>query len=306
MSIPEWGSVCHSTAFTMAWQHPDMPQQLLLYDPDGQLEYVLTLGPPRRRRSKRDRRVDGRSSSCTAHTTLLDALVTNPDLPLTPRAADLLERARLALAAARARPPRTSPPTAVPTRTSVTPEPSSPAGSVPAIRPAAAPPAPAPRAAPTSTTPSPSTTADSPPPTTSAHSADATTCSRSTLRSGWTVTQPSPGTFVWIAPTGARHVVTPEPYDELPDPVPPRCGPFSLPADIGRTPRPTEPFAARRTRDGRLTEAARTAADQVADNAAKHEENPRAAMTTIPTSDLPAVRRACLLRLCEQVIKRAS
>jgi hypothetical protein len=83
---------------------------------------------------------------------------------------------------------------------------------------------------------------------------------------GWTVTQPSPGRFEWIAPTGTRHVVTPEPYDPLPDPLPPADGsPFSLPSGLySPAPRTQDPFTPRPNRHGHITDAARDTADHLA------------------------------------------
>jgi hypothetical protein len=83
--------------------------------------------------------------------------------------------------------------------------------------------------------------------------------------SGWSLTQPHPGRFEWISPQGARHTVEPETELELPEPLAPAGGGFSVPADaLVPFSRAAEPWAPRRNRAGHLTDAARATAEDVA------------------------------------------
>jgi hypothetical protein len=120
---------------------------------------------------------------------------------------------------------------------------------------------------------------------------------------GWTVTQPHPGTFIWTAPTGRRHVITPERYDPLPDPLPP---PTAAPSPCPR--RSTPPPRAHRTRSPPGATATATSPTPPGpppptspnDTAASKENHP-APTTTTPTSDEPRLLtrqtgRASLMR----------
>ncbi len=82
---------------------------------------------------------------------------------------------------------------------------------------------------------------------------------------GWTVEQPTAGRFVWTAPTGRVHVVEPEPYDPLPDPVPRADGsPVSLPDARSEPPPPVHPPGSpRRNRHGFITAAARASSTRL-------------------------------------------
>ena len=253
--VPDQGPICSSTAHDLAWRRLDGPWHLHLYDPDGHLEHVLLVRPPRDGPPDLRGRHRRQHVELTAHTALLDALSAQPPA-LTPSAAQLLERARRALAAARARPPDQHPAHAradahrrrpgheldrwVRARDHTCRSPGC---------------------------PRPATGADLDHTLAWEHGGQSTAddlgalCERDHLQkhdpdSGWTVVQPAAGTFVWTAPTGTRHVVTEEPYDELPDPAAPAHGPYSPPTDDAPPPPPATPFAPRRTRDGRLTPAA--------------------------------------------------
>jgi hypothetical protein len=263
--VPDWGSVCSSTAYHLAWHRPGTAIRLLLYDPDGHLEYLLTLRPPDRRSIGTAGPHQRQSIELTAHTALLDAL--NPEQLADPAAAELLERAHRALAVERARPPghhpahsradarRRRPGTALADWVRGRDQ-----------------------------------TCRAPACTRSALGADldhtlawedgghsvaddlGALCEADHLlkhdpHSGWTVVQPSAATFVWTTPTGARHVVTEDPYDELPDPQRPADGGFSLPAEAFTPPHQSqaEPFAPRRNRHGYITAAARATAEDLAE-----------------------------------------
>jgi hypothetical protein len=95
---------------------------------------------------------------------------------------------------------------------------------------------------------------------------------------GWSVVQSAPGRFDWTAPTGRRHTITPEPYDPLPEPVPPADGrAFSMPGEVFvDVPRPRPPFAPRPDRHGHVTDAARTAAEYLDRRAAERNGTPGA------------------------------
>jgi hypothetical protein len=256
--VPDQGAVCSSTARSLAWHRVDVPWHVHLYDSDGHLEHVLLVRPPRDGPPDPRSRHRRQHVELTAHTALLDALAAHPpDLP--PRQAELLDRARRALAAARARAPGEHP-----AHTRADAHRRRPGRELDRWvrardRTCRSPgcPRPATGADLDHTLPweegGPSTADDL-----------GAVCERDHLQrhdpdSGWTVRQPSPGTFVWTAPTGTEHVVTEEPHDELPDPVAPAHGPYSPPSDDAPPPPPTAPFAPRRTRDGRLTQAAREA-----------------------------------------------
>jgi hypothetical protein len=256
--VPEFGVVSSSTARHLARTRTGATVRLLLYDPDGRLEYVLTPrlpgGGAARRRSRYRRQV----IELTALTTTLDALDAGDHLGLD---ATLITRAKAALQAARERPP----------------------GEHPAISTADA------------RRRRPGSALDA-----WVRSRDRTCrfpgCTRSAMRtdldhtldrlyggpteacnlgafcephhllkhdpeSGWSVVQPWPGTFIWTSPTGTRHRVEPELYEEPPAPTPPADGPCSIPdALFSPPPRPVQAWAPRRTRRGHLTDAARATA----------------------------------------------
>lgn len=79
---------------------------------------------------------------------------------------------------------------------------------------------------------------------------------------GWSVRQSSAGRFEWTSPTGRIHLVEPEPYEPLLDPVPrtDRSG-SSLPGELLEPPpRTRPPGSPRPNRHGLLTDAARSTA----------------------------------------------
>lgn len=84
--------------------------------------------------------------------------------------------------------------------------------------------------------------------------------------SQWTVEQTAPGEFTWTAPTGTRHVVGPLRYDELPEPVPPAVGGYSLPSEelLALRPERDTDLVPRRDRHGRITAAAHDTAAHLA------------------------------------------
>ena len=123
-TLPQRGVVTNSVAVSMAWNRARSGFRLLLYDPDGHLEYALTVRPPRRgeppphAQQRRHHVVE-----LTAHTHELDELaaaVGDPQLALDGDpppggflirgdALGLLHNAARALAGARARPPEEHP-----------------------------------------------------------------------------------------------------------------------------------------------------------------------------------------------------
>ncbi len=290
--IPGRGTVVSHVAVSMAWARTHSTWRLLLYDRDGALEYVLTIHPPRSGRpvphaqQRRHHLIE-----VTAFTEELEALhhtlatdqpgADQPalDLPgLDPPAATplrdalvpgdalgLLERAARALTRARARPADQHPAN---TRAE--------AGNR------------FPSAALRAWVQARDRTCRS-----SGCHADAVGCDidhttavtdggrtiasdlgavcrrdhrfKHDPDSGWTVHQPSPGRFEWTAPTGRLHVVEPEPYDPLPDPVPrTEDDADSLPGvplhPPGPPPPPGQP---RRNRHGHLTDAALATTDRL-------------------------------------------
>ncbi|HEY2190709.1 MAG TPA: HNH endonuclease signature motif containing protein, partial [Actinomycetospora sp.] len=272
--IPGQGPVCSSTARALAWARTrtDTAWRLQLYDDHGHLEYLLTIRPPTRGSPPADRRRRRHIVELTAHTRELDDLLAGTGIPtglevLDPGALTLLTRAGQALAAARARPPEQHP--ALSRADAHRRRPGDELARWVQAR---------------------DRTCRCPGCTRQATGTDldhtlawddggqtmaddlGVLCEADHLfkhdpTTGWTVTQPHPGTFVWTAPTGRRHVITPERYDPLPEPLPPTDGsPFTLPADIyAPPPHAPEPFTPRRTRDGRITRAARNTADAMAE-----------------------------------------
>lgn len=90
---------------------------------------------------------------------------------------------------------------------------------------------------------------------------------------GWSVRQSAAGRFEWTAPTGRVHLVEPEPYRPLPDPVPrtDRSG-SSLPGELFEPPpRTRPPGSPRPNQHGLLTDAARSTAAHLHRRAAANE-----------------------------------
>ena len=256
--VPDYGIVAGSTARHLARTRPGAAVRLLLYDPEGHLEYTLTLHPRGGRAARRRSRYRRQVVEVLARTSTLDTLDPHDLLGLE---ATLLARARAALAKERARPAEEHP-----ARTTADAHRRHPGVDLEAwIR-----------------------------------SRDRTCrfpgCSRPAMRadldhtldwlvgglteadnlgalcephhllkhdpdSGWAVVQPSPGHFVWTSPTGTRHHVEPDRYDEPPDPLPPDDGPTSIP-DLVFAPPPRDgpAWAPRRNKHGFLTDAARATA----------------------------------------------
>ncbi|HEY2221518.1 MAG TPA: HNH endonuclease signature motif containing protein, partial [Actinomycetospora sp.] len=278
--IPGQGPVCSSTARALAWARTHTAWRLHLYDDHGQLEYLLTVRPPPRG-SPGDGRRRRHIVELTAHTRELDDLLTGTGIPLglevlDPGALTLLARAGQALAAARARP----------------------AHEHPALSRADAHRR-RPGAELTRWVQARDRTCTCPGCTRQAIGADldhtldwlhggqstaddlGVLCEADHLfkhdpTTGWTVTQPHPGTFIWTAPTGRRHVITPERYDPLPDPLPPTDGsPFTLPPEIYTPAAGTpDPFTPRRNRHGHITHAARVTATHLAQRHRRKQGEP--------------------------------
>ncbi|HEX4609133.1 MAG TPA: DUF222 domain-containing protein, partial [Urbifossiella sp.] len=269
--VPGQGSVCSSTARALAWDRADAHLRLLLYDEHHHLAHALTLPPIRHGPPTLGGRRRRHTVEFTAHTHHLDHLVTGAGFPrgidtLPPDALRLLQRAEKALAAARARPAHQHP--AVTTADAHRRRPGAELARWVQARDHTCRGMGCERQA---------TGADLDHTLDWIHGGQTTAddlgvfCQGDHLfkhdpTNGWTVEQPHPGTFVWTAPTGRRHVITPEPYDPLPDPLPPADGaPLALPADLfAPAPRAPDPFTPRRNRHGHITEAARDTAEHLA------------------------------------------
>jgi hypothetical protein len=259
--VPDYGVVASSTARHLARTRPGAAIRLLLYDPDGHLEHVLTLQPRGGRAARRRSRYRRQVIEVRARTTTLDAL--DPHDFLGERAT-LLVRGQKALAAQRARPPGEHP--AVSSADAHRRHPGAaleawirardqtcrfPGCDRPAMR------------------------ADLD------HTQDwlfgglteavnlGALCEPHHLLkhdpdAGWSLAQSTPGCFVWTSPTGTRHHVEPDRYREPTDPLAPAAGPSSIPDLVFAPPPRTSPaWAARPNRHGILTDAARAAATRL-------------------------------------------
>jgi hypothetical protein len=290
-ALPGHGVVTNSVAVAMAWNRAHSTIRLLLYDPDGHLEYALTARPPRR--GQPPPHADQRRHhivELTAHTGELEKLAAalgDPQLALHGDpppggilihgdALDLLQRAASTLAAARARPIEEHPahthaedgnrfPSAA-LRTWVQ--------------------------ARDQTCRSPGCAADAAGcdidhtrPVTEGGLTRAEDlgpfCRRDhTFKhdpdTGWTVTQTHPGRFAWTSPTGRVHIKTPEPYTPGPGPIPRTDDDHTdLPGhtpDAAAPPTPP-PGSPRRNTHGYLTQAAIDTAARLRERA---RENPEA------------------------------
>jgi hypothetical protein len=265
--VPGWGAVATSTALTLTRRRPDATVHLVLHDPDGHFTDVLALPATRAGRHRRQ------IVELTATAALLDAL--DPAAHLGHHAT-LIRHAQKALAALRARPPQERP--ALTRLDALRRHPRTeldrhvrardrrcrfPGCTRQAI------------------------TADLD------HTRDWSYGGLSLAENlgalcryhhrlkhdpdaGWTLTQPRYGHFVWISPQGARHTVDP-PLEEphLPDPPAPAAGGVSAPtAAAAPEPRPPRPWTPRRTRHGRITDAARTAAARIDPDHRRQESRP--------------------------------
>jgi hypothetical protein len=259
--VPDYGIVASSTARHLARTRPGAAVRVLLYDPDGNLEHTLTLHPRGGRAARRRSRYRRQVIEVLARTSTLDALDPHH---LLGQEATLLTRAQAALAAARARPP----------------------GEHPAVSSADA------------HRRHPGAALDA-----WIRARDRTCrfpgCSRPAMRAdldhtrdwlhgglseadnlgplcephhllkhdpdaGWTLLQPTAGHFVWTSPTGTRHHVGPERYEEPAGPRPPEDGPASIPDLVyAPPPRPRPAWAARPNKHGFLTDAARATATRL-------------------------------------------
>jgi hypothetical protein len=257
--VPGWGTVTASTARRLARERRDASWRVIVYDPDGQFDQVLTVRPPG------DRSVMGELHrrqvvELTATRAVIDALdpADHPGFE-----ADLVRQARAALAAARARAPEDHP--AVSTKDARHRHPGAELDrhvrgrdrccrfrgcTRPAMR--------------ADLDHTVDWQDDGP---TLAGNLGALCRYHHRLKhaadSGWSLTQPAPGRFEWISPQGARHTVEPAAEVEPTEPLPRAGGGFSVPADAF-VPRPIEPWAPRRNRHGFLTDAARDTADHLA------------------------------------------
>jgi Domain of unknown function (DUF222) len=272
--LPGRGAVTNSVAVSMAWNRAHSTMRLLLYTPDGHLEHVLTVHPPRRgeppphTHQRRHHIVE-----LTAYTHELDTLTAalageqlalHGDPPpdgvlIHGDALGLLERATRALAAARARRREEHP-------AHTTAESGNRFASA-ALR---------------AWVQARDQTCRGP-----GCSADAVTCDidhtlpvteggltraddlgpfcrrdhtfKHDPDTGWTVQQTNPGRFAWTAPTGRVHIREPEPYDPLPDPIPRTDDNHSEPPGLTLDPVPAAthpPGSPRRNKHGYLTRAA--------------------------------------------------
>ena len=264
--VPDWGTVATSTACTLVRRRPDATLHLVLHDPDGHFEDVLrlpTAGAGRHRRQVIE---------LTATAALLDAL--DPAEHLGSHAT-LIRQAKKALAALRARPPEERPAL---TR-------------LDALRRH-------PRAELDRHVRSRDRRCRFPGCTRQAIAADldhtrdwadgglsladnlGALCRyhhrlKHDPDAGWTLTQPTRGHFVWVSPQGARHTVDPPLEDALTDPPAPATGGFSLPTDTDTAePHRPEPWSPRRTRDGRITDAARAAFARIDRDRRRRETRP--------------------------------
>ncbi|NMO91168.1 HNH endonuclease signature motif containing protein [Actinomycetospora sp. TBRC 11914] len=297
--LPGRGPVTNQVAISMAWNRPHSTFRLLLYDPDGALDHVLTVRPPRNgppppHAAQRRHHV----VELTAYTHELDAPTaaladpTRGELPgPTPRdalvpgdALTLLERAGRALKRARARPPEEHP-----ARTEAEVGNRFPSAELRAWIQAR-----------DRTCRHVACTADAigcDVDHTVAVVDDGRTeagdlgpfCRRDHAfkhdpDSGWTVRQPRPGRFEWTSPTGRLHIKEPEPYDPLPDPVP-RTDPdhhYLLGLTSEPPPPAPPPGSPRRNKHGFLT---RAALDTAAHLRRRAREQPRPATETETETD---------------------
>jgi hypothetical protein len=101
---------------------------------------------------------------------------------------------------------------------------------------------------------------------------------RAKHEAGWTYTQPGPGRFLITDPTGTRHRVESRVTHPRPAPVDPGHG---IGTDPGE-PRPRPDWAPNRTRDGRITDRARTTAAHLARRAREQEGRPPSRYDTDP------------------------
>ncbi len=268
--VPDYGIVAGSTARHLARTRCGATTRLLLYDPRGHLEYVLTLPPLGGRGARKRGRHRKQVVELTAYTTTLEGLDVEDHLGLD---ATLLAGAKAELAAQRARPPGEHP-----AHSTAEAQRRHPGAELAAW----------------------------------IQSRDQTCrfpgCTRPALQADldhtwdwlfggptqadnlgplcephhllkhdpdhpWTLEQPTPGVFAWTSPTGTRHTVEPEPYDELPDPREPHQRPANIPDIVfDPPPRTPPPWAARPNRHGHITDAARATATRL--TAATHPTDP--------------------------------
>jgi hypothetical protein len=80
---------------------------------------------------------------------------------------------------------------------------------------------------------------------------------------------------VWTSPTGTRHHVDPERYEQPPDPLPPDNGPTSIPDLVyAPPPRQSPAWAPRPNKHGFLTDAARATATRLTRAATAPDRTP--------------------------------
>jgi hypothetical protein len=257
-TVPGYGVLASSTARHLARTRSGAATRLLLYDPAGHLEHVLALPPLGARGARRRGRHRKQVVELTAYTATLERLDPAEHLG---REATLLRRAHDALAVQRARPPEQHP--AVTTAQARRRHPGAelaawvhardqtcrfPGCPRPAIRcdldhtrdwlvggP---------------------TQADDLGPLCEPHH-----LLKHDPDSGWTLTQPSPGHFVWTSPTGTRHHLRAPRYRPPAGPTPPADAPMSIPDLVfAPPPRRPPPWAPRLNQHGYLTDAARDTA----------------------------------------------
>ena len=251
--IPGLGPVMNSAAVAMAWARAHCRFRINLYDDHGHLDHVLSVRPPATGPPPIGGRRRHQIVELTAHTRELDHLAAagNPEhAGMSGAALELLRRAVRALARGRARPDDEHPAhtraeahkrlpstrlrdwVTARDRTCRAPGCSVDATGCDADHTLAV-------------TDGGQTAAD-----------DLGPLCRSDHRfkhdpdTGWSVTQTSPGRFAWTSPTGRVHVLEPEPYRPLSDPVP-RTGP--TPALDDYEPRRRPPGEPRANKHGIVT-----------------------------------------------------
>jgi hypothetical protein len=205
------GALTGADAHQMAWTRSCAQFRVLLHDQHGALEWVLLVRPPHQPGA--DPRYRRQVVELTAYTEQLDAV--DPDARLVGHYAELARRTQAALATARARPPEQHP-----AHTTAEADKRFPGAELTRYIHARD------RTCrfPMCTVPAVACHLDH----TENHLLGGPTQAdnlgalsvgdhlrKHDPRSGWTVEQPTAGTFVWTSPTGTHHTVTPDPYRPL-------------------------------------------------------------------------------------------
>ena len=240
----------------MAWARTCAQFRVLLHDADGHLEWVLLVRPPHQPGA--DARYRRQVVELTAHTADLDAL--DPDTQLVGHFAELARRTKAALETQRARPPEDHP-----ARTTAQAHQRFPGAELTRYVQARD------RTCrfPMCTVPAVAChldhthdwLLDGP---TQADNLGALSVGdhlrKHDVRSGWTVEQPSAGTFVWTSPTGTTHTVEAEPYRPL---RPMLRAAFDHGVTDTYEPKMQRPWRPRTDKHGHITDAARATLDDL-------------------------------------------